>query len=168
MSVPSLASVPSKSAVVDLCSAWFCCPHGQRVILPKGENPGELRLDIYYENTLFTLLVMSYFETIEGLSSVGGMKALPRRRWLQTNRLKQPFRILRTIRSLNGPSRINFVIRALRPYHGASERGTAGRIAGRPDIKPLIWNSYGVVVPRAHRPGIALEVDERNRNPTFR
>lgn len=152
VSVPSLASVPSKSAVVDLVPLGSVALTG-RVILPKGENPGELRLDIYYENTLFTLLVMSYFETIEGLSSVGGMK-------VATTTLAADESFKTTIPDfandpeLNGPSRINFVIRALRPYHGASERGTAGRIAGRPDIKPL----SGIPMASSYPEPIVLEL----------
>ena len=34
------------------------------------------------------------------------------------------------------PGRLNFVLRALRPYHGASERSTGAEIVGRPRFGP--------------------------------
>jgi len=145
--VPSLARVPSKRVAVDLVPLGNVALTGH-VILPKEVNSADLRLDVLYDNTL---LVMFYFESIEGISG-GGMK-------VATTTLAADGSFKTTIPdfandpALKGSGRFNFGIRSLRPYHGASERAMAAHLVGQPDV----GSHTGLPMAASYPEPIALE-----------
>ena len=149
VNVPSPASVPAKRAAVNLVPLGSVAFMG-RVTLPKGENPADLRLDVYYENLS---LVMNYFENPEGIGG-SGMK-------VSTTTLAADGSFKTTVpdfandpEALKIPGRFNFVIRALRPYNGVPERTAGARIPGQPDFGPL----NGIPMAPSYPEPIALEL----------
>jgi hypothetical protein len=148
VNVPSLASLPTKRAAVNLVPLGSVALTG-RVTLPKDENPADLRLDVYYENIY---LVMGYLETSEAIGG-SGMK-------VSTTTLAADGSFKTTIpdfandpEALKSPGRFNFTIRSPRPYHGASERTGGARIAGQPEFGPLT----GIPLATSYPAPIALE-----------
>jgi len=140
VNVPSLARVPSKRVTVDLVPLGSVALTGH-VALPKGENPADLRLDIRYD---ITLLVMSYFEAIEGISG-GGMK-------VATTTLAADGSFATTVpdfandpKLMKGPGRFSVGIRSLRPYDSAT---------GLPEIRPL----SGIPIESSYPAPISLEL----------
>ena len=149
VNVPSLARVRSKRVAIDLVPLGSVALTGH-VILPKGENPADLRLDVYYENLS---LVMNYFENSEGIGG-SGMK-------VSTTTLAADGSFKTTVpdfandpEALKIPGRFNFVIRALRPYNGVPERTAGARIPGQPDFGPL----NGIPMAPSYPEPIALEL----------
>lgn len=132
VNVPPLADVVSKRVDVDLSPLANVGLTG-RVTLPKDEHPADLRVDIYYDNHDF---LFRYLEQNGGLVG-GGIK-------VSTTALAADGSFTTTIPDFANdplaariPGRFHFVIRALRPCHGASEQSTAALIDGKPDIGPF-------------------------------
>jgi hypothetical protein len=121
--------VRSKRVAIDLVPLGSVALTGH-VILPKGENPADLRLDVRYD---ITLLVMSYFEALEGIS-VGGIT-------VASTTLAADGSFTTTVpdfaKVMKGPGRFNLGIRSLRPYDSAK-----GQAEIRPQSEIPIASSY--------------------------
>jgi hypothetical protein len=139
VNVPSLARVPSKRTVVDLVPLDSVALAG-RVDLPEGENPDDLRLEVHYD---ITLLAMSYFEQMEGISG-GGMK-------VAATMLAANGSFTATVPdfandpALKGYGRLHFGIRSMTQRQGVSKR---------PEIRPR----DGIPVASSYPDPIALEL----------
>jgi len=148
--VPSIADATSKRVAVDLVPLASVGITG-RVTLPRDENPADLRLDVYYDNHE---MVFRYFEQLGGIIG-SGIK-------VSTTTLTGDGSFSTTIPDFANdpvaskvPGRLHFVIRALRPYHGASERGTAALIDGLPDV---VGPFTGIAMAPSYPEPIALEL----------
>jgi hypothetical protein len=149
VNVPSLTKVPSKRVAVDLVPLGSVALNG-RVTLPRDENPADLRLDVYYNDYE---IVFGYFQSLGGISG-SGMK-------VSTTPLAADGSFTTTVPDFandpvasKDPGRLKFGIRALRPYHGASERSAGARIAGQPEFGPF----SGIPIALSYPDPIALEL----------
>jgi len=149
VNVPSLTKVPSKRVAVDLVPLGSVVLNG-RVTLPRDENPADLRLDVYYNDFE---IVFGYLQITEGISG-GGMK-------VATTPLAADGSFTTTVPDFandpvasKDPGRFKFGIRALRPYHGASERSAAAHIPGQAEFGPFV----GIPIALSYPDPIALEL----------
>ena len=148
VNVPSLAEVPSKRMAIDLVPLGSVALNG-RVTLPRDEKPADLRLDVYYNDFE---IVFRYLQITEGIS--GGMK-------VATTPLAADGSFTTTVPDFandpvasKDPGRFKFGIRALRPYHGVSERSAAAHIPGQAEFGPFV----GIPIALSYPDPIALEL----------
>jgi hypothetical protein len=140
---------PSKPVAVDLVPLSSVALDG-RVILPRDENPADLRLDVCYNDHE---IVFGYFESLEAISG-SGMK-------VSTTPLAADGSFTTTAPDFandpvasKDPGRFKFGIRTLRPQHGASERSAGACIAGQAEFGPF----SGIPIALSYPDPIVLEL----------
>jgi hypothetical protein len=150
--VPSLADVQSYRLTVNNLVPLGTVPMKGRIALTNDYKPEELRLDLHYD---LTLAMMAYFETNKGLGSSGMRVATTTIAPDGTFVLDVPdFVHDPVIVHWGNPGRFNFVIRALRPYNGASSRSAGVQVSGRSQFGP----DAGIPVAASYPDSLQLEV----------